>query len=186
MGGLLMSVALSAAALIAVVSWRRKIMTQALQARLVTLIEHSSDAIIGETVEGNIVSWNRAAEMIFGYRESEVLGRQAARLLDPIDGLEEQNRRRERVVTGERLPAFDTQCRRRDGQWVDVSITLSAITDAHGEIVGLAKTIRDIRDRKQIERNLRDFNARLEDEVRERTTRQRGATCRPSSTRCPR
>ena len=170
MGGLLMSVALSAAALIAVVSWRRKIMTQALQARLVTLIEHSSDAIIGETVEGNIVSWNRAAEMIFGYRESEVLGRQAARLLDPIDGLEEQNRRRERVVTGERLPAFDTQCRRRDGQWVDVSITLSAITDAHGEIVGLAKTIRDIRDRKQIERNLRDFNARLEDEVRERTT----------------
>ena len=168
--GLVVSLALSAAALIAVVSRRRKIMGQTLQARLVTLIEHSSDAIVGETVEGNIVSWNRAAELIFGYRESEVLGRQAARLLDPIDGLEEQNRRRARVVGGERLPAFDTQCRHRDGQWVDVSITLSAITDAHGEIVGLAKTIRDIRDRKQIERNLRDFNARLEDEVRQRTT----------------
>ncbi len=168
--GLVVSLALSAAALIAVVSRRRQIMGQALQARLVTLIEHSSDAIIGETVEGNIVSWNRAAELIFGYRESEVLGRQAARLLDPIDGLEEQNRRRARVVGGERLPAFDTQCRHRDGQWVDVSITLSAVTDAHGEIVGLAKTIRDIRDRKQIERNLRDFNARLEDEVRQRTT----------------
>ena len=167
--GLLFSLALSIMTQVIMVARRRKALTQTLQAQLVTLIEHSSDAIVGEDPTGRIVSWNRAAEQIFGYSEAEVLGRHAASLLDPIDGVEEQNKRRARVVAGERLPAFDTQCRQRGGQWVDVSITLSAVSDTHGHIVGLAKTIRDIRDRKQVERNLREFNARLEEEVRVRT-----------------
>ena len=173
--GLFLSLALAVVAWGVAVGRQRQATNRALQAQLVTLIEHSSDAIIGETLDGRIVSWNRAAEQIFGYTQAEVQGRHAAHLLEPIDGLEEQDRRRARVLDAERLPAFDTQCRRRDGQWVDVSITLSAVTDAQGRIVGLAKTIRDIRDRKQIERNLREFNARLEAEVQERTTQLEAA-----------
>ena len=173
--GLIVSLALAAVAWGLAVSRQRQATASVLQAQLITLIEHSSDAIIGETLDGRIVSWNRAAEQIFGYAQSEVSGRHAAQLLQPIEGPQEQDRRRARVLEGERLPAFDTQCRQRDGQWVDVSITLSAVTDAQGHVVGLAKTIRDIRERKLVERNLREFNARLEQEVQERTTQLEAA-----------
>ena len=171
----IVSLALAAVAWGLAVSRQRQATASVLQAQLITLIEHSSDAIIGETLDGRIVSWNRAAEQIFGYAQSEVSGRHAAQLLQPIEGPQEQDRRRARVLEGERLPAFDTQCRQRDGQWVDVSITLSAVTDAQGHVVGLAKTIRDIRERKLVERNLREFNARLEQEVQERTTQLEAA-----------
>ncbi len=173
--GALLTLSLSGVALGVQRSRQRQAMTQALQARLVTLIDNSSDAIIGETPDGRIVSWNRAAEQIFGYRESEVLGQHAATLLEPIDGQAQQTQRREQVIAGERLSAFDTQCRRRDGQWVDVSITMSAVTDAEGQVVGLGKTIRDIRDRKAAERSLREFSAQLEREVQERTAQLEAA-----------
>ncbi|MCA6218858.1 PAS domain S-box protein [Ideonella sp. B7] len=173
--GVLLTLPLSVVALGVQRSRQRQAVTRALQARLVTLIDNSSDAIIGETPDGRIVSWNRAAEQIFGYRESEVLGLHAATLIEPADGQAQQTRRREQVIAGKQLSAFDTQCRRRDGQWVDVSITMSAVTDAEGHVVGLGKTIRDIRDRKAAERGLREFSAQLETEVQERTAQLEAA-----------
>lgn len=139
------------------------------KARLATIVENSADAIIGESMDGLIISWNRAAEHLFGYREDEVLGRSLAELLLPVDRRHEEVTLIDRIRQGEVLTPFDATRLHRDGQSIDVSITASAIRAEDGLTVGVAKLIRDIRDRKEAERRLRDFNAILERQVRERT-----------------
>ncbi len=140
------------------------------QLHLTTLIEHSSDAIITETLEGVITSWNRAAERIFGYRADEAIGRTGAMLVPA----ESSERNSESMIMSVRLGSaiepFDQVCKRRDGTRVEVSITASPITNPDGRVIGMGKTIRDIGPRKDAERQLQEFNARLERQVGERTT----------------
>ncbi|WP_173426703.1 CHASE domain-containing protein [Pseudomonas sp. StFLB209] len=139
------------------------------QARLATIVENSSDAIIGEALNGRIITWNRAAEQMFGYAEHEVLGRPLAPLLVPLQRIHEDEQLLERVARGERGPTLETQRLHKDSRLIDVTITGSLIREADGSILGAAKMMHDITDRKRVERYLMEFNAQLEQQVSERT-----------------
>ncbi|RZU54307.1 PAS domain S-box-containing protein [Krasilnikovia cinnamomea] len=118
--------------------------------RLAVIVESSHDAIIGKTLDGVITSWNRGAERLYGYSAGEVLGRHAAMLFPP--GQEQTEAQlMDRIACGERIEQYQVQRRRRDGTVITVALTLSPITDPHGDVVGVASISRDISDRQRAE-----------------------------------
>lgn len=121
---------------------------QALAAQLAAIVESSDDAVISMTVEGEIVSWNRGAERMYGHTSKEALGRQIALLAGP-GGKAEIPAILARVCRGERIDHFDTVQQRKDGSMIDVSITTSAVTDGSGELIGTSVIAREITERKQ-------------------------------------
>ncbi|WP_230924484.1 CHASE domain-containing protein [Pseudomonas wenzhouensis] len=141
----------------------------AAQARLATIVENSSDAIIGEALDGRIITWNHAAEQMFGYPESAVLGKPLAPLLVPAERLEEDQAMLAQASRGERSSAMETQRLHRDGRLIDVAITCSLIREPDGCILGVAKLMHDISDRKRAENYLKQFNIALEEQVSQRT-----------------
>jgi PAS domain S-box-containing protein len=124
-----------------------------LRARLAAIVDSSDDAIIGKTLDGIIVSWNKGAERIYGYSAAEVIGQPLAILLPPGRHAEEPEIL-ERLKRGERVESFETLRRRKDGQDIDVSVTISPIRDSRGSLVGASKVARDISDRKRAEEAL--------------------------------
>jgi PAS domain S-box-containing protein len=117
-------------------------------AYLASIVDFSGDAIIGKTLEGVVVSWNRGAERIFGYSAEEILGR-SIRVLIPPRCLDEEPTINERLRRGERIDHFETVRRRKDGREVDVSLTISPIMDETGKIIGVSKIARDITERQR-------------------------------------
>ena len=119
-------------------------------ARLAEVVESTSDAISTTTLDGTITTWNAAAERIFGYSAAEMIGRSV------MDLAPENAREREapdtlaRVHRGERVEPFDTVRRRNDGSLIDVSMTVSAIRDADGVVIGASSVARDITASKQL------------------------------------
>lgn len=161
---------LSAALLYAYLTIRtRRLEALAQQARLARFIANSSDAIIAQSLDGVVTSWNAAAERIFGYRANEAIGKSLPNLICPADGATEGADISRRVAAGEEIAPFETVRRRRDGSQVDVSIAAWPITAADGRVVGIGKTLRDVSARKLAERQLQEFNAKLEQQVSERT-----------------
>jgi PAS domain S-box-containing protein len=151
------------------VSRQRQKTISAQQARLATIIENSRDAIIGEALDGTIVTWNPAAEQMFGYRADEVIGRPLAPLLVPPERFSEDEELLERVSRGELGSTLETQRRHKQGHLIDVAITCSLIREPDGTILAAAKLMHDISDRLRAENYLREFNAKLELEVSQRT-----------------
>jgi PAS domain S-box-containing protein len=141
---------------------------EAAAALLVAIVESSDDAIIGEDLRGIVTSWNAGAAKEFGYPASEMIGQSIARLIPPElrDGEAEILGK---IEWGESVPPYETQRVRKDGSIFDVSLTLSAIKDAAGRIVGASKVVRDITDHKKAEEKIRQLNAELEQRVIERT-----------------
>jgi PAS domain S-box-containing protein len=122
-------------------------------ARLAAIVESSDDAIIGKTLDGQITSWNAAAEHIYGYSAAEAVGKHISMLLAP--GQEEElSELLARAARGERVSHLETTRRRKDGRIIDMSITTSPIRDRQGRIVGAATVARDVTERKQHEREL--------------------------------
>lgn len=115
------------------------------RARLASIVQNSDDAIISKSLEGKILSWNDAAERIFGYSAEEAVGRHIS-LIVPEDRLDEENGILARLGAGERIDHFETVRRTKSGRSVLVSITVSPIRDSLGRIVGASKISRDIRD----------------------------------------
>jgi PAS domain S-box-containing protein len=124
------------------------------QACLEAIVESSDDAIIGKTLQGVITSWNKSAERIFGYPESEIRGLPINTLIPP-DRQEEEKEILKRLARGERINHFETVRLRKDGTPVDVSLTISPIKDSNGRIIGATKIARDIGERKRLEEALR-------------------------------
>jgi PAS domain S-box-containing protein len=122
-------------------------------ARLAAIVDSSDDAIISKALDGTILTWNAAAERIFGYSWQEMKGRTTACLFPP-DRLEEELRHIERIKQGDRVEHFETVRWRKDGREIDVAMTISPIKNASGEIIALSKIARDITARKQAERRL--------------------------------
>ncbi len=114
--------------------------------RLAAVVESSSDAIIAKDLTGTILSWNGGAERVYGYASFEVLGRNIS-MLAPPDHVDEIPEILKRIKIGERIEQFETVRRRKDGQTVDVSITVSPIYDSKGAIVGASAIARDISER---------------------------------------
>ena len=133
--------------------------TDLTRAHLAAIVESSDDAIVSKTLQSIILSWNKGAERLFGYSAHEAIGQPITMLLPP-DRLKEEQQILERIVRGERIEHFETVRVRKDGTHIDISLTISPIQDASGEIVGASKVARDITQRKILEaRN---------DELRER------------------
>jgi PAS domain S-box-containing protein len=109
--------------------------------RLAAIVASSGDAIIGKTLDGRITSWNAAAQALFGYDESEAIGR-PVQMLIPADRQAEEMRILRTLSQGETVPTFDTVRVTRDGRRLDMSITISPIRDDEGRVVGASKIAR--------------------------------------------
>jgi PAS domain S-box-containing protein len=121
---------------------------------LTAIIQASDEAIIGKTLDGTIVSWNKGAEKIYGYKAEEVLGRSIAILLPPgttdeLPAIMKQLRR------GQRIESYETTRVHKDGHLIDVSVTISPVKDKTGKVVGASAIARDITKHKQAEVALR-------------------------------
>jgi PAS domain S-box-containing protein len=135
---------------------------EAEQARafLASIVESSEDAIHAVTLDGTIVSWNRGAELLFGYPSREIVGRNIAILAVP--GRTDQVRRHlETIRQGGAVSPFDTVVQARDGRAVDVSLSISPIRNPAGEVVGAAGIARGIGARLRAERKLRESEERF-------------------------
>ena len=139
------------------------------QERLVAIVANSSDAIIGESLDGIVTAWNSAAERIFGYRADDVIGQRLDALVLPAEQQQAAAQLRAQLARGDAVPHFETVLRHRDGTVLDVSIAATALLAADGQVAEIAKTIRDISALKAAERELRDFNSTLEQQVSDRT-----------------
>lgn len=117
---------------------------------LAAIVESSEDAIYGKTLDGTIVSWNRAAEKIYGYCPDEIMGRSAA-LLIPADRRNEFSEAMSQVKLGQAMPPHETLRIHKDGHLVPVSITISPIKGGGNQVVGASVIARDITERKRDE-----------------------------------
>ena len=127
--------------------------------RLAAIVDSSEDAIIAETLTGDVTAWNASAERLFGYTAGEVVGTSIVKIV-PEGTLDQERAMLERIARGEKVPAFETTRRRKDGTLIEVSIRISPIAEA-GRVVGASKVMRDISERKRIEEAARRASAYL-------------------------
>ena len=122
--------------------------TEAASAYLASIVKSCDDAIIGKTLDGTVVSWNRGAERIYGYRAAEMIGCSISVLI-PSYRPEEPPGIFETIRRGEGVDGLETVRLRQDGTAVEVSLTISPIKDAGGRVVGASTVAHDITRRKQ-------------------------------------
>ena len=121
------------------------------QARLAAIVENSNDAIIGRALDGTILSWNAAAERLFGYSAAEAVGRPISIIL-PTGNHDDAARHSKLLLSGGHVPPTEIVRLAKDGRAIDVLRSISPITNERGTVVGAAIIIRDISERKRAER----------------------------------
>jgi len=136
--------------------------------QLADLVASSADAIVGLSLDGTIMSWNRGAERMIGYGAADAIGRKVD-MLAVSDGGDDTAALLARVAHGEIIEAYETQRRRRDGSAIEVAVTLSPIRDSGGAVIGASEVARDITRQKTAERATLELAASLEQRVDERT-----------------
>jgi PAS domain S-box-containing protein len=122
---------------------------------LAAIVESSDDAIFSKTLDGSIMTWNHAAEKIYGYHADEIIGRSVS-LLQPTDRLGELRTILERLKNGKKVDQFETMRVAKDGRLLTVSLTISPIRDAQGQVIGASTIARDISRAKFAEQSLRN------------------------------
>jgi PAS domain S-box-containing protein len=150
---------------LAVARMRKKAVELARDLRLETetlasIVATSDDAIVGKNLNGIITTWNGGAERIFGYSAAEAIGKNIA-LIIPADRMEEEVSILARVRSGIRVDHFQTVRRHKDGSLLDISVTVSPLKNAAGQVVGASKVARDITKQKQAESALRESEERF-------------------------
>jgi PAS domain S-box-containing protein len=118
--------------------------------RLAAIVESSDDSIVGEIVDGTILSWNAAAERMYGYSATEMIGKSAG-ILAPSDQQDEIQEVLRRVERGEKIEQFETIRVRKDGRQIHVALSVSPIKDPRARVVGASIIARDITERKRAE-----------------------------------
>jgi PAS domain S-box-containing protein len=126
---------------------------EAALSHLAAIVESSADAIIGTTLEGTILSWNAGAERIYGYSAIEVKGRSMSILVTPEMSHQEPEIL-DKIARGEKVHQYETVQMTKEGQKIQVSLTLSPINDVGGHVIGVSTIARDITERKQAEAQL--------------------------------
>ncbi len=116
-----------------------------LQEQMAAIVHSSDDIILSKSLDGTILSWNRGAERILGYSAGEVVGKHVSMLVPP-DQIDDTEKILGRIRQGEAVDHYVTKRRRKDGTIIDVSLTVSPIRNAEGEVVGASKIGRDITD----------------------------------------
>ncbi|MCQ8781581.1 sensor histidine kinase [Mangrovibrevibacter kandeliae] len=131
---------------------------------LAAVVDNSDDAIVTKTLDGVITTWNPGAERLFGYAQDEAVGRPITMLI-PEDRLSEEDDILRRVRAGDRVDHFETVRRRKNGELVEISVTVSPVRDRNGAILGASKIARDITEQKRAvarqEILLREMNHRV-------------------------
>ena len=128
-------------------------------AYLAAIVDSSDDAIISKDLSGVIKSWNNGAQEIFGYTAEEAIG-QPILLLIPSNLHHEETTILARLRQGQRIEHYETIRRRKDGQLIDVSLTVSPVKNEKGEIIGASKIARDITEEKRARRALHESEER--------------------------
>lgn len=117
------------------------------------IVESSDDAIISKNLDGIIMSWNPAAARLFGYKQDEIIGSSILNLIPP-DLHDEEPVIISKLIAGERIEHFETVRVKKNGEPIEVSLTISPIKDDSGKVIGASKILRDISDRKRLQQSL--------------------------------
>jgi PAS domain S-box-containing protein len=138
---------------------RRRIATEA-RRHLAAIVESSDDAILSNSLDGQILSWNPGAELMYGYSANEIIGQSVSKLM-PADKKEELFAILDKIKSGENVDHLETARITKEGRLIDVSLRFSSLKDERGRIVGASSIARDITERKQAEEALRQSETRF-------------------------
>lgn len=130
------------------------------QARLAAIVTSSAAVIMSQTLDGTVTTWNAAAERMFGYAASEMVGKSLRHLI-PADRQQAEDTILARLAHGECINSYETRHLTRDGRIFDALITVSPLHGSDGAVVGVSKIIADITERKQTEARLAEREAQL-------------------------
>ncbi|ART62794.1 PAS domain-containing hybrid sensor histidine kinase/response regulator [Kushneria marisflavi] len=144
------------------------------QERLATIVESSVDGIIGKDINGTITSWNKGAEVMFGFSAEEAIGRRFVDLVIPADQRNEEAVILASICNGKPVAGLSTLRQHKNRQLIPVSITASPIRNSSGKVVGVSTTVRDISQQVEAEKRIRELNSSLEAQVADRTARLHG------------
>jgi PAS domain S-box-containing protein len=122
-------------------------------AEYAAIVDSSDDVIISKDLNGIVRSWNSAASRLFGYSSEEMIGQSILKLI-PENLQHEEKTIIENIRAGRSVEHFDTVRRARDGNLLEVSVTISPVRDEQGQVVGASKILRNISDRKKLEKSL--------------------------------
>jgi PAS domain S-box-containing protein len=141
---------------------RRRLSTERMtspahNAFLASAVASTSEAIVGKDMSGTIVTWNPAAEALLGWTAAEIIGKSITEILPP-ERASEQEVIHERTKQGERIRGYETSRKHKDGSLIDVSITVSPVTDGNGVVIGSCTILQDVSQRDQPESALREAN----------------------------
>jgi two-component system sensor kinase FixL len=128
--------------------------------RLAAIVESSNDPIISKTLDGFVTTWNKAAERLFGYAAREMIGRPITMVFPP-DRMQEETAILAAIGRGEQLDRYESIRRHKDGRDIPVSVTISPIKDANGNIIGASKIIRDLTEQHAQARRIRALQSQL-------------------------
>ena len=152
----------------------RRRLAESVSRDLAAIVESSGDAIIGLSLDGEILSWNSGAESLYGYTVNEVLGRHIS-IIVPPDRTEEYSENLKKRRRGEPIQNFETVRLRKDGTSIDVSVSVSSLKDVKGRILAIASITRDISERKRSEQEMQRLTSHLltlQDAERRRIARE--------------
>jgi PAS domain S-box-containing protein len=127
---------------------------------LAAIVESTEDAVVGSTLDGKILTWNRAAEKLHGYPADEAIGQSILMLLAP-EYHDRTQRVSEGLLRGRVYPQFESTAVRKNGERVEVSISVCSVRNSTGQVTGTAAIIHDITKAKLAEKSLRDDEARF-------------------------
>ena len=120
---------------------------------LAAIVASSDDVIVSKDLNGIITSWNDAAARVFGYTADEMIGTSILRLI-PEHLYSDEKIIIESIRAGRRVEHFETVRLAKDGKLIDVSLTVSPVKDANGQVIGASKILRDVSNRKRLEQSL--------------------------------